>query len=82
MKKRAQGEDVNRGVPSRGVQGATVLHRLARLYEMAIQGATKGATKCNIGCYIFAELQGKAGSSLPLNSTKTSEKPRNPVNLA
>jgi hypothetical protein len=36
-----------------GVQGATVLHRLARLHEMAIQGATKGATKCNIGCYIF-----------------------------
>jgi len=36
-----------------GVQGATVLHCLARLYEIAIQGATQGATKCNIGCYIF-----------------------------
>ena len=35
-----------------GVQGATVLHCLARLYETAIQGATKGATKCNTGCYI------------------------------
>ena len=30
-----------------------MLHCLARLYEMAIQGATQGATKCNIGCYIF-----------------------------
>jgi hypothetical protein len=39
------------GVSSRGVQGATVLHCLARLYEMAIQGATKGATKCYTGCY-------------------------------
>ena len=35
------------------VQGATVLHCLARLYRTAIQGATKGATKCNIGCYIL-----------------------------
>jgi hypothetical protein len=35
------------------VQGATVLQGLARLYEMAIQGATQGATKCYIGCYIF-----------------------------
>jgi len=35
-----------------GVQGATVLHRLARWYEMAIQGATQGATKCYTGCYI------------------------------
>ena len=30
-----------------------MLHCLARLYEMAIQGATQGATKCYIGCYIF-----------------------------
>jgi hypothetical protein len=28
------------GVPSPPVQGATVLHRLARWYEMEIQGAT------------------------------------------
>jgi hypothetical protein len=40
-----------------GVQGATVLHSLARLYEMAIQGATQGATKCYTGCYIFPRLQ-------------------------
>jgi hypothetical protein len=43
-------------VPSRGYRGypaAAGLHCLVRLYEMAIQGATKGATKCNIGCYIF-----------------------------
>ena len=33
------------------VQGATVLHRLARLYKTAIQGATQGATKCYTGCY-------------------------------
>jgi 2'-5' RNA ligase len=30
-----------------------VLHRLARLYEIAIQGATQGATKCYTRCYIF-----------------------------
>ena len=35
------------------LQGATVLQRLARLYEMAIQGATKGATKCYVRCYIL-----------------------------
>ena len=35
-----------------GVQGATVLHALARLYEITIQGATQGATKCNAGCYM------------------------------
>jgi hypothetical protein len=29
-------------------RGATVLYSLARLYEIAIQGATKGATECNI----------------------------------
>jgi hypothetical protein len=40
------------------VQGATVLQRLARLYEMAIQGATKGATKCNPRCYIFKIVLG------------------------
>src|ERR1051326_5236637 len=33
---------------SQGVQGATVLHRLAGLYKTTIQGATK----CNAGCYI------------------------------
>jgi hypothetical protein len=46
-------EDRQRGVFP-GVQGATVLHCLARLCEMAIQGATQGATKCYTGCYIFA----------------------------
>ena len=35
------------------VQGATVLHCLARLYGIAIQGATKGATERYTGCYIF-----------------------------
>src|ERR1051325_1089392 len=40
-------------VASPSLQGATVLHCLARLYKIAIQGATKGATKCNKGCYIF-----------------------------
>src|SRR5215475_13583961 len=35
------------------VQGATVLHCLARLYKVAIQGATQGATKCYTGCYIL-----------------------------
>jgi hypothetical protein len=40
-----------------GVQGATVLHCLARLYEMAIQGATQGATKCYAGCYIFPSFK-------------------------
>jgi len=34
-----------------------VLHRLARLYEMGIQGATQGATKCYTGCYIFQKTQ-------------------------
>jgi hypothetical protein len=33
-----------KGVVSPPVQGATVLHRLARLNETAIQGATQGAT--------------------------------------
>jgi len=40
-----------RGVPSPPVQGATVLHSLARLFETAIQSATKGATECNVRCY-------------------------------
>jgi len=35
------------------VQGATVLHRLARWYGIEIQGATQGATKRYTGCYIF-----------------------------
>jgi hypothetical protein len=43
---------LSRGV-FQGVQGATVLHCLARLCEMTIQGATQGATKCYTGCYIF-----------------------------
>src|ERR1051326_2345963 len=46
-------EDWLRTKESRGasppVQGATVLHCLARLYEIAIQGATR----CNGGCYIL-----------------------------
>jgi hypothetical protein len=57
-----------------GVQGATVLHCLARLYEMAIQGATKGATKCNIGCYIFPRFN-ESGFEPSVDS-------RLPVNLA
>ena len=40
-------------IPSPPVQGATVLHRLARWYGIGVQGATQGATKCYIGCYIF-----------------------------
>ncbi len=44
-------EDLEAGA-SPPVQGATVLHRLARLYGIAIQGATQRATKCYAGCYI------------------------------
>jgi len=35
------------------LQGATVLHRLACLYEIVIQDATKGATMRYTGWYIF-----------------------------
>src|SRR5215475_5349444 len=38
---------------SRPVQGAAVLHCLGRLCKIATQGAAKGATKCNKGCYIL-----------------------------
>jgi hypothetical protein len=40
------------GTPS-PLQGATVLHCLARLYEIEVQGATKRATKSYTRCYIF-----------------------------
>jgi hypothetical protein len=49
-----------RGGAAQGVQGATVLHRLARLYKIAIQGATQGATKCNTGCYKSKEFKSSA----------------------
>jgi hypothetical protein len=44
------------GAGSPPLQGATVLHCLARLHEIAIQGATQGATKCNMRCYILKSL--------------------------
>ena len=49
-----------------GVQGATVLHRLARLYKTAIQGATQGATKCNIRCYTFKNRYEMAETGCPI----------------
>jgi len=69
------------GVASPPVQGATVLHRLARLYEIAIQGATKGATKCNIGCYKLQSPTRKTQSRIredsviPLKTAKSPVKP-------
>ena len=48
------------GVGSPPLQGATVLQRLARLCEMAIQGATQGATKCYTRCYIFKKARHKS----------------------
>ena len=48
------------GIPSPPVQGATVLHCLARLYEMAIQGATKGATSATQGA-TFLKIQNRNG---------------------
>ena len=38
------------GIPFPPVQGATVLHRLARLYKVAVQGATQGATFSKFLC--------------------------------
>jgi len=54
--------------PSPLVQGATVLHCLARLYEIEVQGATQGATKCYIRCYTFHIATRKP------KSTKTAKK--------
>ena len=71
---------MRRGVASPPVQGATVLHCLARLYETAIQGATKGATKCNIGCYIL-KVRLESAKEEPEDSSisaKTREEPRQP----
>src|SRR5436309_3213001 len=45
-------EDCCAGSVSQGVQGATVLHSLARWHGSKIQGATQSATRCNTGCYI------------------------------
>jgi hypothetical protein len=45
------------------------LHRLARLYKIAIQGATQGATKCYTGCYKGQRSEvgdGLAGELLPV----------------
>jgi hypothetical protein len=67
-------EDRQRGVFP-GVQGATVLHCLARLYEMAIQGATQGATKCYTGCYIFPSLEESGLEPSVDYSTGNSEEP-------
>jgi len=59
----------------RGVQGATVLHRPARLYEMTIQGATQGATKCYTGCYILPTFK-KTRIGAFTYSIENSEEPR------
>jgi hypothetical protein len=56
-----------------GVQGATVLHCLARLHEMEIPGATQGATKCYTGCYIFLSLK---ESGFEPSADYSTEKPR------
>jgi hypothetical protein len=55
-------------------KGATVLQRLARLYEIVIQGATKGATKCNGRCYISKPPEARL---MPQSdcSTENSEEP-------
>jgi hypothetical protein len=45
--------------PFTPLQGATVLRRLARLYEMAIQGVTEGATKCYTRCYTLESPDSK-----------------------
>jgi hypothetical protein len=52
-----ENEEEDSTPPSPPVQGATVLHSLARWYRIAIQGATQGATKCYRGCYIFRKGQ-------------------------
>jgi hypothetical protein len=54
-----------------GVQGATVLHRLARLYQIGIQGATK----CNRGCYIFSIFKENGFEPSVEYSTENSEEP-------
>src|SRR6266498_4290313 len=59
-----------------GVQGATVLHRLACLFKIAIQGATQGAAKCNIGCYILQSLRFDRPKS------KVQEGPNIPLKMA
>ena len=69
------GGKISTGGAFQGVQGATVLHCLARLHEMVIQGATKGATKCYEGCYIF-EIFKESGLNLSLSiPLKTARNP-------
>jgi len=57
-----------------------VLHRLARLYEMAIQGAAKGATKCNMWCYIFPNFR-ETRFELSVEELKTATNRFSPSNL-
>jgi hypothetical protein len=62
-----------------GVQGATVLHCLARLYRTTIQGATQGATKCYTGCYIFPSFKESGLGPWADYAPKAAKNPVSPV---
>jgi len=66
------------------VQGATVLHRLARLYEIVVKGATIGATNRNTGCYILKSLANSdrlKGLSIPPEIARNHDLPGSVLNL-
>lgn len=50
-----------------GVQGPKVLHRLARLHKIAIQGATKCNTRCYISYFLTAKRVDARRQAIPAN---------------